>query len=229
MKQFIFCFTAAFKHCQEAHAQGNNFTGVYPIHIENKEFFYAPCDMQTDGGGWIVFQRRVDATVDFYRGWNEYKSGFGNPNGNFWLGLEKIHRLAAPGKGAILRVDLKGISNRNVLKYAEYSGFSISSEADGYRISVSGYTGTAGDSLTYHNNMKFTTMDKDHDLLSKNCAEVYKGAWWHDACYLSHLNALFPDDKVSTATYNMYNSWYYFNSYFGDIVFSEMKIRYPTP
>ena len=82
-------------------------TTVVPIHIPGLNTVQVRCDMEKDGGGWIVFQRRIDASVDFYRGWNDYKTGFGDPNGNFWLGLERLHRLASPGKGARLRIDLK--------------------------------------------------------------------------------------------------------------------------
>ena len=183
--------------------------------------------MQTDGGGWIVFQRRVDATVDFYRGWNEYKSGFGNPNGNFWLGLEKIHRLTAPGKGAILRVDIRYMSYPNDHKYAEYSSFSISDEANGYHLTIGGYSGNAGDSLTYHNNMKFTTKDNDQDPYYSNCAVLAHGAWWYNGCIYSNLNGIFPGNSwIQT---RKYMTWYHLNSKYGNIIFSEMKIRYSSP
>ena len=33
-----------------------------------------------------VFQRRMDGTVDFYRKWETYSRGFGNPEKEFWLG-----------------------------------------------------------------------------------------------------------------------------------------------
>ena len=99
------------------------------------------CDTVTDGGGWIVFQRRVDASVDFFRGWEEYKNGFGDLNGNFWLGLEKIHKLASPGRRAILRVDMKHFTDTSTIKYAEYRDFEILSESEGYKLIIGTYSG----------------------------------------------------------------------------------------
>lgn len=46
---------------------------------------------------WTVLQRRLNGSVDFYRGWNDYKHGFGDLNSEFWLGNEKIHQLTNQG------------------------------------------------------------------------------------------------------------------------------------
>ena len=180
--------------------------------------------MTTDGDGWIVFQRRVDQSVDFSRDLDEFKAGFGDVNGNFWLGLERLHKLAAPGKNAVLRVDLKHFNYPGIEKYAQYSIFAISNEDQGYKITVGGYSGTAGDSLNYHNGMKFTTKDKDQDLRSgENCAQIKKGAWWHYTCLHSSLNSLYPTSGVNN---NDYMTWYHFDESGGGIIFSEMKFKY---
>jgi hypothetical protein len=94
--------------------------------------------MQTDGGGWTVFQRRQDASVDFYRGWQDYKNGFGDPNGNFWLGLDRIHRLTKLGQN-VLRVDLMDWTNDTA--YAKYGSFSVASESDGYKLNLGSFSG----------------------------------------------------------------------------------------
>ena len=54
-----------------------------------------PCDMDTDGGGWTVIQRRNASLgrVNFTRNWGDYENGFGDLDGEFWLGLKSIYEL----------------------------------------------------------------------------------------------------------------------------------------
>ena len=170
-----------------------------------------------------MFQRRIDGSVDFYRNWADYKEGFGDLNGNFWLGLDKLHQLAAPGKGAKLRVDLKHMDFPGQIKYAEYSLFEISNEADGYKLAIGGYSGTAGDSMNYHNGMKFSTKDRDLDTYFGNCAIHNSGAFWYKQCYAVHLNGIYPPDNLIKAKYI---SWYSSGTEFGRIHFVEMKLKF---
>ena len=93
-----------YRDCKNASARGQTTSGVYTIQPDNQPAFQAYCDMETDGGGWIVFHRRMDGSVDFYRYWTDYQQGFGNLSGEFWLGLDKIHCLISTATE--LRVDM---------------------------------------------------------------------------------------------------------------------------
>ena len=105
--------------------------------------FQVRCDLNTsrDGGGWTVFQRRQDESQYFYRGWLDYKAGLtasGDLNGEFWLGLDKIHRFSKSGQ-SVLRVDLMDFNG--VERYAKYGTFIVADKSDKYRLSVGSYSG----------------------------------------------------------------------------------------
>ena len=142
--------------------------------------------METDGGGWTVFQRRQDGSVDFYRNWIDYEDGFGNLTGEFWLGLGKINRLTKEQSNT-LRVDLGDFDGNT--RYAQYTTFSVGDSTTEYTLTVGEYSGTAGDSLiTGHNGRKFSTKDNDNDHDFLNCPVAFHGAWWYDRCIASNLN-----------------------------------------
>ncbi|XP_019624215.1 PREDICTED: fibrinogen-like protein 1 [Branchiostoma belcheri] len=143
--------------------------------------------MDTAGGGWTVIQRRLDGSVPFNKNWEEYKQGFGNKNGEYWLGNENIHRLTTQ-KGYRLRVDVMDWGKNT--RYAEYDTFRVSGESDQYRLSLSGYSGNAGDDMTGLNGEKFSTVDRDNDSWSSgDCSQQYgQAGWWFDGCSASNLN-----------------------------------------
>ena len=108
------------------------------IDPDGKGIFNVLCDMTTSGGGWTVFQRRLDGSVDFYRGWQDYKHGFGHLKGEFWLGLDKIHRITTAAQNE-LRIDMEDTSGNK--KYAEYDLFAVTSEQQKYQLSLGTYAG----------------------------------------------------------------------------------------
>ena len=188
---------------------------------DGKGSFNVYCDMRTDGGGWTVFQRRQDGSVDFYRGWNDYKSGFGQLTAEFWLGNDKIHRLTTARLNT-LRVELEDWNGARVC--AKYGKFNIGDEQAKYRLEVGSYSGTAGDSLTYHNNMAFSTKDRHNDRSHDNCAVVYTGAWWYNAGHQSNLNGKYLGNNKGFGKGVL---WCYFRSDFS-LKFTEMKLRPPS-
>lgn len=111
------------KNCAELYKSVERANVVYTIDPDGTGPLDVFCDQTTAGGGWIVFQKRLDGSVDFYRGWTDYKVGFGNLNGEFWLGLDKINRLTKTGNR--LRVDLEDTTGKGV--YAEYDMFAVTS------------------------------------------------------------------------------------------------------
>uniref|UniRef100_A0A1I8I3K5 Fibrinogen C-terminal domain-containing protein n=1 Tax=Macrostomum lignano TaxID=282301 RepID=A0A1I8I3K5_9PLAT len=142
---------------------------------------------------WISIQRRVDNSTDFYRNWTEYAAGFGEgAHTNHWLalascgcellsielclttaGLRAVHSLTWPS-GRALRMRMK-LWNGTEL-WADYSSFSVASEADKFRLNVSGFHGShpsLGDCMTWCNGMKFSTHDKDNDVSMRNCAKKF--------------------------------------------------------
>ncbi|XP_037813682.1 ryncolin-1-like, partial [Lucilia sericata] len=169
--------------------------------IYGQKPFYVSCDNQTDGGGWTVIQRRINGSVDFYRKWSEYKMGFGDIEGEFFIGLDKLHALTTELQPVELLIQLKDFNN--TLTYAKYAEFIVEDELENYKLlKVGKYSGNATDSFSPHQGYMFTTKDRDNDLDTneKNCAEYFKSAWWFHACFNSNLNGKYHAKEVSTNT-----------------------------
>ena len=76
----------------------------------------------------------------------------------------------------------------NATRYATYRNFHTAEKAHGYRLFVTGYSGTAGDGMHSEDGMQFSTFDKDNDIYPQNCAVLFVGAWWYSKCHSSNLN-----------------------------------------
>ncbi|XP_037110150.1 flocculation protein FLO11-like [Syngnathus acus] len=184
------------RDCSDHQVRGRAMkSGIYRVtpDLHTGRSFPVLCDMEVQGGGWTLLQLRQDGSVSFNRTWAEYRSGFGKllSGGEFWLGNEYIHLLTR-GRDMTLRVELQDLSG--VARYAEYEHFRVASERMRYRLTVGGYSGTAGDALRFsstydHNNQAFTTPDRDNDRYpSGNCGAYYSSGWWFDACMAANLN-----------------------------------------
>ncbi|XP_076063815.1 techylectin-5A-like isoform X2 [Oratosquilla oratoria] len=179
---------------------GRGVRGIYPFPCCPNWVLQVFCDQETDGGGWTVIQRRDDLPPyeDFYRTWIEYEKGFGDLEGEHWLGLENIlhltwHRLQE------LRIDLADFDN------------------------ATRYTGDAGDSLSVHSGHNFSTHDDDNDAYTGNCAEGYKGGWWYANCHATNLNGKYL--KGPTESYADGVTWSAWRGQNYSLRSVEMKIR----
>lgn len=128
-----------------------------------------------------MIQNRDEGGVSFYRNWAEYKHGFGNIGGEFWIGLEKLYELTSSRIHEILieMEDFEGVTRK-----AKYTHFAIGSEKENFALVLLGkYSGDAGDAMSYHAGQKFSTFDLDNDSWPEgNCAQAHTGAWWFNAC-----------------------------------------------
>ncbi|XP_050511909.1 microfibril-associated glycoprotein 4-like isoform X1 [Diabrotica virgifera virgifera] len=212
------------KSCREILEAGNNKSGVYQIKPRtSRKPFAVLCDMETKGGGWTHIQKRFDGSQDFYLPWRDYKFGFGDLMGEFWLGLENIYHMTAFDRNELF-IELTE-THKNI-SYAQYSTFSIGCEKDGYPLKeLTGYSGNAGDGLKYHLNAKFTTLDVDQDKDGGNCAQKYEGAWWYLNCHDSNLNGKYMT-IVLPGIYEAHGlDWYPLKNAHVNLAGSRMMIR----
>ncbi|XP_037633005.1 tenascin-like isoform X2 [Sebastes umbrosus] len=206
------------RDCSQALLNGDTSSDLYTIYLGGDESqpVQVYCDMSTDGGGWIVFLRRQSGRLEFFRNWKNYTAGFGDMNDEFWLGLSNMHKITAGGQYE-LRVDLR---DKGETAYAQYDKFSVSEPRTRYKVHVGGYSGTAGDSMTYHHGRPFSTYDHDNDIAVTNCALSYKGAFWYKNCHRVNLMGRYGDNSHSKGV-----NWFHWKGHEHSIEFAEMKIR----
>jgi hypothetical protein len=199
---------------------------VYLIQPDQQPPFEVYCEMDTEGKrGWTVIQRRQQGNESFNRGWSEYREGFGNHNGDFWLGLEKIYRLTASAQDTLLQVNMTDFEGGKA--FATYSHFSLGPGTTEYKLVISGYNGTAGDTLNEVNNAPFSSKDNDNDFstsLSVNCAAERRGGWWYrgNSCGTSNLNGEYLAGKHGSSRRGIY--WHYFKGSTYSLKTSQMML-----
>ena len=171
----------------------------------------------------------MDGSENFTRGWDDYVSGFGSVWGEQWLGLEKIHCLTTRTARTEMRIDMADF--RGDKKYAYYNFFMVGNAASKYKLQVAGYNGTAGDSILYDsgsgrdslNGMAFSTYDRDNDLHGGlNCAQLWKGGWWYNACTNSQLNNIYVHDSPKEGEPVF---WFTFTGYDRSLKFVEIGLK----
>uniref|UniRef100_A0AAQ5ZVJ6 Tenascin C n=1 Tax=Amphiprion ocellaris TaxID=80972 RepID=A0AAQ5ZVJ6_AMPOC len=181
------------RDCSQALLNGDTSPGLYTIYLGGDESqpLQVYCDMSTDGGGWIVSNTNIH-------------------------GLSNLHKITAGGQYE-LRVDLR---DKGETAYAQYDKFSVSEPRTRYKVHVGGYSGTAGDSMTYHHGRPFSTYDHDNDIAVTNCALSYKGAFWYKNCHRVNLMGRYGDNSHSKGV-----NWFHWKGHEHSIEFAEMKIR----
>ncbi|XP_015033992.2 ficolin-2 [Drosophila willistoni] len=174
--------------------------GIFEINVPGLDPFPVLCDAQIAGAGYTVIASRSNVELSFFRNWTEYKRGFGDFSGDFFIGLDKLHAITK-SQTYELYVHLEDFEGNT--RFARYDEFYIESENESYKLSKLGtFTGDAGDSLTRQKGAPFSTYDNDNASYSQNCAIIRVGAWWYTDCSDSNLFGVYM--RVGFSTIGIY-------------------------
>ncbi|XP_037313051.2 angiopoietin-related protein 3-like [Pungitius pungitius] len=170
--------------CSDLFSRGERVSGVYAIRPNGTEPFMALCDMSKEHGATVI-QRRMDGSVNFDQTWVKYENGFGDLQGDFWLGLRNIHSLVTQGS-SVLHIQLEDWKqNRRFIEYR----FNLNGPESNYTIHLTHLSGDLPDPMINHTGMMFSTKDRDNDNHQEsNCAHDHTGGWWYNACGDTNLN-----------------------------------------
>ena len=202
--------------CKSILESGNIASGVYQLRISNTELINVYCDQETDGGGWLVVQRREDGSENFLRSWSEYKLGFGDVAREFWLGNDYLHQLTRTKQE--LRVDIIDFDGNTA--YAKYSSFGVGPESEYYKMTVSGYSGTAGDEMSSDSDGRFYLMDQGN-----SCVDSSKSPWWRKSCLWYNLNGVCSSLARDNDAFGTHLHWWMWGSKTKPLKNTEVKIR----
>ncbi|KAH8274150.1 hypothetical protein KR044_012512, partial [Drosophila immigrans] len=193
---------------------------LHAIRVPIAQTMTVPCDsnLAEAGAGWTVIQRRIDGSVNFNRGWSEYKEGFGDLRGEFFIGLEKLYVLTQhqPYELFISLMDFE-----DEKRYAKYNYFVIGNEAEFYKLKELGtYSGNAGDAMKFQKNKMFSTADR-YNHTSGTCAKSFRSGWWFSSCYNCNLNGPYAhsntDEDIKSIDWNAWKE--------PPMKFAQMMIR----
>ncbi|XP_062375993.1 angiopoietin-2a [Sardina pilchardus] len=212
-----------FRDCAAVFKAGSTKSGVYSLNLPSMtQPIKAYCDMETEGGGWTVLQRRFDGHVDFHRTWKEYKMGFGDVSGEHWLGNEFTSQMTSD-QTYVLRIELQDWEGNS--GYSLYDEFSLADESQNYRIHLKGYSGSAGKiSSLGQPGSDFSAKDADNDKCVCKCSQLTSGGWWFDACGPSNLNGIYYQQGQNTNRFNGIK-WYYWKGSGYSLKATTMMIR----
>lgn len=190
------------KSCQDSYMAVN---GILKLQLgPETEPFYVPCE----DGDWTLILNRSSDDLSFERSWEDYKEGFGNLAGDFFIGLDKLHALTSSTVHE-LRIVLENF--KGDVAYAGYDAFAISGERELYTLNLLGrfqeeLVPSAGDSFRYQAGAKFSTFDNDNDNCGDcNCAQRLRGGGWFNACSRTNLMGVYhaerPEQSNETGIY----------------------------
>ncbi|XP_054756835.2 MAM and LDL-receptor class A domain-containing protein 1-like [Lytechinus pictus] len=208
--------------CNDLYVSGHTESGMYTIRpADDDQSLRAYCDMVSDEGGWMIFQRRTNGKTSFSKTWSDYENGFGALTGEHWIGLKILTRILAQ-RPYELRIELEYANG--TMYVADYPGFSVSNRSTGYRLNIDELEGSSDDPLAYHNGKSFVTPDQLPSNEMPSCdGPRPSGGWWYvgQCDGRVNLNGLYPG-MTGDVTREMYCEVPNDGS---PLIYTQMKIK----
>ncbi|KAG7164997.1 angiopoietin-related protein 7-like [Homarus americanus] len=212
--------------CDGLYQQGMVESGVYTIFPACSQIGVSVlCQIHEEPGNYawtvILSRRRQTPQVDFARNWQDYKNGFGDPDGEYWLGNDNIHALTGGGSYH-LRLEATNLEGEK--RFAEWEHFSVAHEDFQYRLRLHSYStiSTLGNVFVEIDDVTFSTDDRDSDNWSKSCsASRGHGGWWFNRCGGVYLTS--PIGNVND-DFTLMSTWYFTKSSRSYVGLSEVKL-----
>ena len=194
--------------CLDLYQKGVTQNGVYDIYLDGTTSIKVFSIMQDQGGkgaGWTVFQRRMDGSVNFNRPWLDYKNGFGDVAGEYWLGNEQIHQFTK--NRTVTELLIYGKRFNGDVRFAHFEGFAVGDEASKYRLTSGQRTNNVGINWSAMNGLRFSTSDSDNGKGSRVCAVEFPSGWWLDDCFNMNLNGVYRPSPGSVPSSSQGIHW----------------------
>ncbi|XP_066923437.1 ficolin-3-like [Clytia hemisphaerica] len=168
------------RDCQDVYDRGSKASGFYSVNLLGKGERDVFCNMDFQGGGWMAFTYRIHGGGWWDTKFDKYKNGFGRAPEDYYLGNENLHQLTKSGEYELYY--LTDARDTPTTYHGWYGQFSVSDEADFYRLSIGDFReGT--DVFFTGNGKQFTAKDVDKDGNNdRNCASMKKGGFWYVNC-----------------------------------------------
>ena len=187
--------------------------------------------------GWTLIQRRLDGSIGFDRGMQDYLNGFGYPSGEHWIGLTNIRAITIQRNVAFfgkavrpaIRIDLEdwdGIKN-----FIEHESFTISPGISGFHIHLLGvrYGMLGMDVLGGEIATDFSTQDRRTGYCrGKWCVGSRTGGWWFGSRLASNLNGVYQKQNETMKHTHMHiKHWDKINPRNAALRFVSIKLQLP--
>jgi len=142
----------------------------------------------------VLIQQNFGGSNTFNRSWAEFKVGFNDSNGNYWIGNDRLSQVTQSGIYK-LRVELLQ-TNTYRWYWVEYGVITVLGESHNYRLGVSGYSSDLNSyfgELSYQNGMMFNDRDNDpwkNGTYNDNRAVYNGGGFWYKDCGPASVNTV---------------------------------------